>query len=114
MAGFWHPPPGGARGQLPPLPPPRYATGLSCIMLVSCCLTWLENILVLLNSFYNMFYIYMSSNLLEACNLYIHVVCIHSLISYSLSDNNNLEGARPLLQYSPTMITIGIDVITIV
>ena len=27
MAGFWRPPPGGARGQLPPpLPPPRYAT----------------------------------------------------------------------------------------
>ena len=26
MAGFWRPPPGGARGQMPPLPPPRYAT----------------------------------------------------------------------------------------
>ena len=24
LAGFWRPPPGGARGQLPP--PPRYAT----------------------------------------------------------------------------------------
>ena len=31
MAGFWRPPPGGARGQMPPpLPPPRYATG--CII----------------------------------------------------------------------------------
>ena len=26
MAGFWRPPPGGARGQLPPPAPPRYAT----------------------------------------------------------------------------------------
>ena len=51
----------------------------------------------------------MSSNLLEACNLYMHDDCsLHSfLISYSLSDNNNLEGARSLLQYSLTMITIG-------
>ena len=27
LAGFWRPPPGGTRGQLPPCPPPRYATG---------------------------------------------------------------------------------------
>ena len=30
MSGFWRPPPGGARGQMPPpAPPPRYATGNS-------------------------------------------------------------------------------------
>ena len=50
----------------------------------------------------------MSCNLLqEACSLYILVVCIYLLISYSLSDSNNLEGDRALLQYSPTTIAIG-------
>ena len=34
------------------------------------------------------------------------VVCMYILISYSLSDSNNLEGDRALLQYSPTTIAI--------
>ena len=46
----------------------------------------------------------MSCNSLEVCNLYI--VCMYILTSYSLSDSNNLEGDRALLQYSPTTIAI--------
>ena len=46
----------------------------------------------------------MSCNSLEVCNLYI--VCMYILVSYSLSDSNNLEGDRALLQYSPTTIAI--------
>ena len=46
----------------------------------------------------------MSCNSLEVCNLYI--VCMYILLSYSLSDSNNLEGDRALLQYSPTTIAI--------
>ena len=59
---------------------------------------------VILNALYYMFYIYMSCNSLEVCNLYI--VCMYILISYSLSDSNNLEADRALLQYSPTTIAI--------
>ena len=36
LSGFWRPPPGGARGQMPPPAPPRYATVSMCTDLPLC------------------------------------------------------------------------------